>query len=186
MLGFARIPRIRQHSLGFLGFARFSWDSLSLPLEDSLRSRRRPLRNLLKNLRKIFLKPPNTFPKTPQTLSEPYPKPSLGDPGGRAWIFFEMYRFSCPFGPPRASKSLQNPPKILPKSIQNPPREGFWEGIAKCPRNSSILVSMWGPLGLHFGSIFHENAFQKSMSFLIHFFIDFGIDLGAQMPPKTS
>jgi len=46
-------------------------------------------------------------------------------------------------------------------------------------------VSIWDSLSRHFGSIFHEKAFQKSMSFLIHLFIDFGIDLEAQMAPKT-
>ena len=35
------------------------------------------------------------------------------------------------------------------------------------------------------GSIFHEKTVHKSVTFLIHFFIDLFIDLGTQMPPPN-
>ena len=41
------------------------------------------------------------------------------------------------------------------------------------------------PFGASFWFHFSLKTFNKSMSFLIHFFIDFGIELGAQMPPRT-
>jgi len=64
--------------------------------------------------------------------------------------------------PPKPS---QNPPKIEPEPSPNPPLEGSWAGVAKCLRNSLLLVSIWAPLGLHFGSIFNEKSFQKSIIF---------------------
>ena len=82
-------------------------------------------------------------------------------------------------------KPFQNPPQIHPGPPPNPLLEGSSEGVAKCPRNSSILVFIWAPPGLYFGSIFHKKTFQKLVFFWYISCIGFGIDLGAQMPPKT-
>ena len=64
--------------------------------------------------------------------------------------------------------------RFLTKWIRNARRffEVFWEGFG-LPW-ASILASF-----------FMKRTFQKSVSFLIHVFIDFGIDLGAQMPPQN-
>ena len=55
-------------------------------------------------------------------------------------------------------KPSQNRHQIHPEPSPNPSLESSWEGVAKCPRNSFILVSIWGPWasiwapsGLHFG-----------------------------------
>ena len=94
--------------------------------------------------------------------SSPWAWNLLGSAGIRpTQILFEILPKS--FQP--SSRNIENPsifgapgeeigPRIWHFSSPNPPLKGSWEGAAKCPRISSILVSIWEPPGLHFRSIF--------------------------------
>ena len=128
-LGFPGIPQV---SLGFLGFATgFSGIELdALPqnhhkiipnppqnLHKMLASESRGIVKLFKfqskssqNHSKPFQNLPKSIQNRPQTL--PWRAP------GRVWRnVHEIHSFLSLFGFPPASKSVQNPPKIVPKSI---------------------------------------------------------------------